>query len=349
MAISTELMQAKEALSRRLLRAAVSARGAGLKRPMRIADAVAAAGSNVHAVGVGRKIVNGRETDTMAIRIHVVQKLAASAMDPAHRLPSNIDSIPTDVIESPLAYLASGIGAPAPVCTDARKQMQRPIVAGISAGYPAVFGGTIGYFCRSTRPGDDPAAVCVLSNNHIFANLNQANPGDPLYQPAPIDGGTAADTMATLKRWVSLQIDGNTPNSVDCAIGEMSAGVPYNVECCSIGAIGGTAQAVGDMAIRKHGRTSGYTEGKVTEESTDVTVALDQNESSVLVRFTNQIRIEPTGNYPAIGLLGDSGSLVVDANSQNAVGLYVANPENGAFAYANHIADVLAALQIALL
>lgn len=349
MTIPDEIIAARQSISERLLAAAVSVQGAGLVRTMRIADAATGAGANVHSVGIGKKIVEGRETGTLAIRIHVIQKMPESALSPAQRLPSTVEGIPTDVIESSLAFLAGGIGAPPPVCTAFRRKKQQRLIAGVSAGYPAVFGGTIGYFCRSTRPDDDPAAVYLLSNNHVFANLNEARAGDPLYQPGVVDGGGLSDTVATLTRWVPLHTGGSTPNLVDCAIAQLSSGVPYSVECCSIGPVLGTAQPFCGMRVRKHGRTTGYTEGKVSEVAADVTAALDHGGSRVLVRFTNQIRIEPAGNYTAFGLPGDSGSLVVDATSQNAVGLYFADPLNGAYACANPITDVLAALQIALL
>jgi hypothetical protein len=361
MAISNELMQAKQTLSARLLRAAARGSGRGLQPAMTMAAAASAAGRNVHAVGIGKKIVNGKETDTLGVRLFVTQKIATSAMAPRDLLPSNVDGIPTDIIEAPIAFMAArrravapkvmpaAVAAGATACTDARQQNLRPVVAGISAGHHDVTAGTIGYFCRSTRQGDDPAAVQILSNNHIFANLNRAAEGDAIYQPGSIDGGTSADTIATLKRFVALELDGTTPNAIDGAIGEMSANVSYSVECCMIGVIGGTALATGGMAVRKHGRTTGYAEGVVTDESIDALIAMDQNDPSVVALFQNQMRLVPSGTYPAIGLGGDSGSLVVDAGSQNAVGLYFANPTSGAYGYACHIAEVLAKLEIELL
>jgi hypothetical protein len=348
MALSAELTQAKQVLSARLLTATSRGRGVGLRMSVTMAAAAAGAGQNVHAVGIGKKIVHGRETDTLGVRLYVTQKIAVSAIAPRDRLPASIDGIPTDVIEAPMAFVAAGQGAAA-ACTDGRKQRQRPIVAGISTGHPSITAGTIGYFCRSIRPGDDPAVVYAISNNHIFANLNRGMVGDPLYQPGSIDGGTAVDVFATLTRWVHLQVDGLTPNLVDCAIGEVSAGVPHSVECCSIGLIAGTVSVTGGMAVRKHGRTTGYAEGTVTDESIDALVGMDQNDASAVALFHNQIRLAPTPPYTAIGLGGDSGSLVVDASSQNAVGLYFANPQSGEYGYANPIAEVLSGLEIELL
>src|SRR5450755_4582678 len=114
MAISNELMQAKQTLSARLLRAAARGSGRGLQPAMTMAAAASAAGRNVHAVGIGKKIVNGKETDTLGIRLFVTQKIATSAMAPRDLLPSNVDGIPTDIIEAPIAFMAARRRAVAP-------------------------------------------------------------------------------------------------------------------------------------------------------------------------------------------------------------------------------------------
>ena len=362
MPISTELMQAKQELSGRLLGAAARSRGLSFRPALTMAAAASAAGKNVHAVGVGKKMVNGKETDTLAVRLFVVQKIAMSAMAARDKLPDSIGGIPTDVIEAPMAFLAAprrrasarvtAVAAdapPAPPCSDSRRQTVRPVVGGISAGHPDVTAGTIACFCRSLRHGDDPNAVFVLSNNHIFANLGRAAAGDPLYQPGSIDGGTSADAIAQLARFVALQLDGATPNTIDAAIGQLAAGIAFDASCCSIGPITGTAQATGGMAIRKHGRTTGFAAGVVTDESIDALVGMDSQDPSLIGLFQNQMRLAPTPPFPAIGLGGDSGSLVVDAANPVAVGLYFANPGSGAYGYANHIAPVLAGLEIAIL
>lgn len=373
MSFTSDLIQAKQVLSARLLRAGLRGGVVTRSRTLSVAAAVAAAGTNVHAVGLGRKEVKGKRTETMAVRLHVVQKLAPSLITPRDRLPEEIDGVPTDVVESPPAFVAVGrrstthakvAEAPAlatpetsatpatadvPACTDQRQANQRPVVAGISTAHHDVTAGTLGYFCRSVRQGDDPAQACVLSNNHIYANLNRAQPGDPLYQPGPLDGGGAADHFADLARFVPLQLDGTTPNRVDAAIGNLLPNVPSNLEVCSIGKIAGTTSAVEDMAVRKHGRTTGYAEGTVTDELIDALVGMDFEDPNSVSLFQNQMRLVPAGPFPAIGLGGDSGSLVVNQSTAHAVGLYFANPPSGEYGYANHIADVLADLQIELL
>ena len=334
-----------------------------------VAAAVASAGQNVHAVGIGQKVTDGKITSSQAIRIYVTQKIALSLLPQRDQLPQTVDGIPTDVIEAPPALAAkpsvrrravkaaapsqSAAGASAaaasPACTDQRQARQRPVIAGISTAHHDVTAGTLGYFCRSTRHGDDPSQVCVLSNNHIYSNLNRAVVGDPLYQPGPIDGGVVADHFADFLRTVILQLDGTTPNRVDAALGSLLPNIPFDAQVCSIGKITGTTRATENMGVRKHGRTTGYAEGSVSDELIDALVGMDPNDPSKVGLFQNQMRIVPAAPFSAIGLGGDSGSLVVDKGSSQAVGLYFANPPSGEYGYANHIADVLADLEIQLL
>lgn len=375
MPIGQDLIQAKQVLSARLLAAGL--RGGVLRRTraLTVAAAVASAGRNVHAVGIGSKVVEGKASSTPCIRLYVVQKMALSLLSPRDQLPPTIDGIPTDVIEAPPAFAAArkprktvaqaaarlaasaaeprvggSVRAVAAVpCTDQRQSRQRPVVGGISTAHHDVTAGTLAYFCRSTRQGDDPSQVCVLSNNHIYSNLNRAAAGDPLYQPGPLDGGLTADHFADFFRSVPLQLDGTSPNRVDAALGSLLPGVAFNPEVCTIGKITGYTHAVETMAIRKHGRTTGYAEGTVSDELIDAIVAMDPDDPNQVGLFQNQMRVVPTPPFPAIGLGGDSGSLVVNKSTAEAVGLYFANPSTGEYGYANHIADVLTDLQIELL
>lgn len=344
MAISADLMEAKQVLSARLLNPGSPGDAVATVFTHSVSAAVSAASNNVHAVGVGKKIVEGKVTDARAVRIYVAQKIDLSLLSKKDRLPEEIDGIPTDIIETPPAFLTPAL----PVCTTQRKQRQRPMVAGISVAHKNVTAGTIAYFCRSVKAGDDPNKIYVLSNNHVLADVNNAEIGDDIYQPGPIDGGIpVANKIARLHRFVRINLSGQ--NRVDAAIGELLGGVSVTRRMCKIGRITGVGQAEEDMQVRKHGRTTGYTEGVVTDESIDALIGMDHNNPNIVARFTNQMRIERVAPHPAIGLGGDSGSLVVRKATREAVGLYFAGPDSGVYGLANHIADVITELEIQLL
>lgn len=362
---SEALYRAKQVVSRSLLRTDRSDGLALRSRSVERAVAAAASGRNVHAVGIGHKIVEGQVTDTLCVRIYVTQKLAPSLLGNSV-LPPEIDGVPTDVIESAPAFLLPDVAAaeeiavpgiegiaavPAALqpCSAARKRRQRPVRGGISTAHFTVTAGTLSCFCRSTRGEDDPEQVFVLSNNHVYADVNNANPGDPLFQPGPMDGGTAADTIAQLSRFVPIQLGGVLPNRVDCAIGALAQDVNFDPAICSIGRITGRAEAFEGMRVRKHGRTTGLTEGSVTDIAYDALVGMDHLDPSIVALFDDQIRVERVAPHAVFGLGGDSGSLVVTSEGVNAVGLYFAGPESGHYGIASPIDAVRAELEIELI
>jgi hypothetical protein len=374
MALSREdLMQAKGRIVDRFLSVSLNSEVMFRTVTLRVADVVRSASRNVHAVGIGQRIAEGKQTGEPCVRIYVVQKLPKSLLPPRDLLPESIDGVPVDVIETPPAFLHAkarrkerpsastaftiaevrrstiSTSAAAPPCTTNRRKAQRPIIAGISVGHRNVTAGTIGYFCNSVAAGDDPANVYILSNNHVLADTNIGEPGDDVFQPGPIDGATDIDAVAVLHRYVDMQLNGTSVNSVDCALAAMRPGTEHRLEICRIGRITGRIPAVENMLVRKHGRTTGYTEGKVTDVNYTALVGMDNLNPSVVGRFENQIRIEAANGFPAIGLGGDSGSLVVDLNSASAVGLYFAGPDSGEYGVANHIADVENELQARLI
>jgi hypothetical protein len=233
-----------------------------------------------------------------------------------------------------------------------RRLRRRPMVGGISAAHDQVSKTTLGCFCHSERAGEADR-LYILSCNHAFANLDSGSPGDAILQPSAGDGGAAADRVGGLARSVPIR-PGNMPNRVDAAIAEIAPSVEYRNQICRIGALTGSAPASEGMLVCKHGRTTGYTEGKVTDVSMDSFFQDYPRLGSVL--FVDQLRIEPTLGYNAppgeaelqgcFAAPGDSGAVIVEKNSRRAVGLHFA----GMFGIgvANPIAEVCRQLEITI-
>lgn len=350
-----DVLEAKQMLSGRLLSAAAD-RGVIRFRTLSIAAAALSAGQNLHAVGVGRKLVEGSLTEQPCVRFYVTQKLPESVLAADDVLPKAVDGIVTDVIEALPAFVFPNGDLPpgvpmtaATACTDNRRGRQRPVIAGTSAANFRVTAGTISCFCRSTDQQDVPGSTFVLSNNHVFADVNRASVGDGLSQPGPADGGTTADSFALLHRFVSIQLGGHAGNRVDAAIGRVLSDIPTDSQICTIGHLSGVAEAQENMTVCKHGRTTGYTEGLVFDSSVDALVGMDHNDASIVALFQNQLRINVASPFTAFGLGGDSGSLVLDKTTRQAVGLYNAGPPGGDYGLANRIQDVVSELRIELL
>ncbi|MBI1281636.1 MAG: hypothetical protein GC179_26155 [Anaerolineaceae bacterium] len=125
-------------------------------------------------------------------------------------------------------------------------------------------------------------------------------------------------------------------NEVDCAVAKPIDPTKFTGDILGIGQVHGTKPAALGMAVRKSGRTTGFTTGTITLLNATVNVAY----GSRTARFTGQIISTPMSQG------GDSGSLLVDAASNVAVGLLFAGSDQSTIF--NPIDAVLSALQINL-
>jgi hypothetical protein len=209
----------------------------------------------------------------------------------------------------------------------------RPAEGGYSVGHYQITAGTIGTCVYDLLPGGTtgtppahgigiPPRTYILSNNHVLANTNAGQIGDPILQPGPYDGGTdPIDRIATLARWVPITLEPPTPrarhrNLVDAALAQ---GQFHDLdrEIYWIGYVQGWRRkadiGVGTI-VQKTGRTTSYTTGRITAINATVDVGYGGGR---VARFFDQI---VTTNISAGG---DSGSLVLTLDNV-AVGLLFA-------------------------
>jgi hypothetical protein len=178
----------------------------------------------------------------------------------------------------------------------------------------------------------------VLSNNHVLANENALPVGTSIFQPGLLDSGNvAADRIATLARFVPLEID--KPNRVDCALAAI-----VNASALSPGILpklgrlrnAEPIEAAEGIQVEKTGRATGYSTGAF-----DVSATVPVQFELGALMFEDQVLIRSDVGEFSAG--GDSGSLVVDRASSRATGsILVGSPQ---FVIANHICDVLQALE----
>lgn len=157
---------------------------------------------NVVGVAVGLKEHEGHWTDAMALVVLVQQKLPLTALSMADRVPREIDGIQTDVYE--VGMLRAQHTLPP------TSRFRPEIPAGVSAGHFAITAGTLGAVVKDRMTGEK----LLLSNNHVFANSNDAQLGDAILQPGPADGGqNPGDQVARLERFIPLTYveDANQP------------------------------------------------------------------------------------------------------------------------------------------
>lgn len=289
---------------------------------------------NVVGIGIGEKQKQGISLGVPCVRIYVRKKLPLEDLRETLILPMIVGEVPTDVVEVGTIKAMPTTSNP---CTKKRMGHQpRPVPGGISVGHVNITVGTLGVRVR------DDAAWYILSNNHVLADENRASVGDLVLQPGPDDGGDAADPthhIALLSRFVRLHYDGAT-NFVDAAIARIDQN-DVEAAICSIGAPVGVRAARRNLVVHKHGRTTGYTVGRVTD--VNATIWVEYDAGSAL--FKNQITIQ--GGTASFSKGGDSGSLILDMQLR-ACGLLFAGSESENFTWANPLKRVFSSLKVEL-
>lgn len=228
------------------------------------------------------------------------------------------------------------------------RRRHRPLEAGLSVGHFAITAGTIGFIV------EDDDGYYVLSNNHVLANVNQGQPGDPVLQPGPADRRPAArNLVGVLDRFVPISFVRS--NVVDCAVAELMNGIEYHegwTEAIGGLVVGAAPITVDDLGleVRKAGRTTGVTRGTITQVEIDrLTVDMGEPGRPEVALFSDQFEVVGMGNKP-FSLAGDSGSLIVDKRRRARGLLFAGGPdENGVdLTYANRIERVLSKLGVKL-
>jgi PKD repeat protein len=205
--------------------------------------------------------------------------------------------------------------------SDPTSRFVRPVPIGVSTGHPDITAGTIG--CRVK---DADGNVYALSNNHVYANSNDANTGDNVLQPGPYDGGTdPGDAIGQLYDFEEINFSG-VDNYMDAAIAKCSSStLDFSTPSDGYGTPSATTVSASlKLPVQKYGRTTGWTNGEIAEINVTVTVCYESRGPFKCVKaatFVDQITVTP-GEFSDGG---DSGSLIVtDDENKNPVALLFA-------------------------
>ena len=179
---------------------------------------------SVNGVGIGAKTVAGRRSGVTSVRVYVTRKRPSQYLASGTELPRSIRvkgrTVPVDVVQAgpfyplPLLSRADETRSLAGAATeDAYPDRYRPVPFGVSIAHQDVTAGTVACLVTDNTDG----STVVLSNNHVFADSNRAEIGDPIVQPGPADDGEVGpDTVAHLKRYVEIRT--GAINYADAAI-----------------------------------------------------------------------------------------------------------------------------------
>lgn len=280
---------------------------------------------NVIACGLGYKISEGRRTDKLSFVVSVTHKVPLDELPPQEIVPRTVYGFTTDVVET------GPIRAFTPIDPKAR---HRPALPGISIGHRDITAGTFGLLVE--RGGEH----YILSNNHVLANTNAGEIDDPIYQPGPSDGGSINDAIATLAEYEPIDFGQTSPecqfaelaakilnllagltgshhrvqavrqtsgvNRMDAALAKPDRPDLVKADILGLGLPTGLGEVELGQSVQKMGRTTGLTQGTITQ--IDVTVNVDY--AGRKARFEDQVFATPMSGP------GDSGSTILDMDRQ---------------------------------
>ena len=234
------------------------------------------------------------------------------------------------------------------------KQKQRPLRLGSSLGHFRISAGTLGCFVKKRSDGQ----LCILSNNHVLANVNNGRIGDRIVQPGRNDGGrVATHTIATLEDFIELGFSAREVNAMDAAIARVE---DVDIEANQLYRDATTADTLTDTqpidlfntdVVQKVGRTTGYRQGVVQAIGVNnLNVSMNSRGRTRLARFDGQIAISGLKDKGRFSKPGDSGSLILTEDKAPAALLFAGSNQGGlnnaGVTFASPIASVLDALDV---
>lgn len=296
--------------------------------------------ANVVGVGIGYKFREKEKTDEMCIVCLVEKKINIEKLKKRDIIPEKIKEFKTDIMQ---------VGKLRALQID-KTARHRPCPMGTSGGHYLITAGTNGELLKDKKEGK----ICIGTNNHVGANSNNAQIGDPYFQPGPIDGGINPNNIiGSLLRFIPIKFAFDLST---CSVARFWSGI-YNIfaklfnvrtrlrpivvypeynlvdaalievkekdvsaEIVGIGIPKGVKEAEPGMLVQKSGRTTCHTiDGEVRSIATDIGPINYDGKSAY---FKDQIVISNEGFSGP----GDSGSLILDMDGY-AVGKLFAGGE----------------------
>ena len=256
-------------------------------------------------VTIGIKETGGQATNEVAFHVFVDKKKNLQDLPPEQRIPPQILDVPTDVIP---------------------QEIFEPET--VLAGGSSCNGATLGVIALATAANTkvSQGTPLALTNHHVVVT------GDLVGE------GSTCDCKCSTCCDYGRVVDDQLTNQVDAAIATLKNGVRFTHEILEIGAIRGDGTAVTGTPIVKYGNTTHFTRGTVTNHQFNPQARRDG------AVFINQIRVAPVAPTTDMSNPGDSGSVYVNPDTNQIVGLHHAG--SGTLSTGNHIGPVMSAMNI---
>jgi hypothetical protein len=301
------------------------------------------------------------EDETGTVRVFVSKKLPAQDVPDGQLVSQNADpGKATDVVEIGEVRFEvdlPGFGDEESLSDEVREIFEsesdrhdrhRPVPSGVSEMNSTQGGAaTGGPLAKVTThdgsarwDGSADAEYVRVSNCHVYGLSGNADFGDPVTQPSPLDGGDSDDMVGSYVASVPLEDGGR----VDCAARTLANGLdgesfgPHNLEGEWGRTVADKSQLSRGQTLIKSGRTTGVTEGTVQATGASVRVGYGDGRT---ILFRDQIITTDMSDG------GDSGSDTYNADSKALTGLLFAGSDRATVL--NHIEHVESELGVTML
>jgi hypothetical protein len=271
----------------------------------------------VHAVGIGSKVTKGSPTGEPSIRVFVVRKKPPGDVPPDDLVPSEIEGVKTDVVETPVPTTQQILGEGANAHNE-DEDRYRPLRGGTQINRIGRGNGTLG--CFLTVNGDAAKVVAVTNHHVLYENSSDSPNHEQAGQPTGEDSCTkcCSDVIGTV-------LDAQCDADVDIALVQLQGGEKWLREVQDIGTVKGThtvtlAEATPHTyQVKKRGRTTRLTGGFVTDIG--MSGSVNKPDGSLHRNYVDAIRVEanpdPANPGPrAFAKPGDSGSAVLNTSDE---------------------------------
>jgi hypothetical protein len=178
----------------------------------------------------------------------------------------------------------------------------------------------------------------ILSNNHVLAACNHTPVGMPILAPSNMDASPGVRAPGEIARHAEIcELRSGVPALVDPLKADLAlAGVPDPDAVSSwqgddVDGYDTPRHVVtprSGLSVKKFGRTTGLTTGRVESEVTLSPVPYKSRFFTATVYFKGVWSVLGDGGIP-FALPGDSGSLVVTHDGRSAVGVVFAAAQGG--------------------
>lgn len=277
--------------------------------------------ANVVSVGLGAKEIRGMVTDEFAFRVYVDKKLPKSELQRDECIPEQIKGVRTDVIIKSVQTLVADHNKYRPLKGGGQIRNEH-VQVGINH-----LSGTIGCLAEHIATND----IVALSSQHVLM-AGQAQLSVKIGQPRYVISCCCC-TYNEIGNVINVRKDAQ----LDCGIVLLDDDIENEVrthgtlnQVEGIGVLTGVAQAVCFEDVKKRGKTTELTTGRVTD----------------VLYEGSQILIHPTGASSKFAELGDSGSVVVNDSNEVIGLLWAADATTRTKGVANHIGPVMQAMGI---